>query len=103
MGNTFYWNNRKLGTICDDRFVTTRKKEHFYRKIGGFCFNKKMIYRFPVLEVNWIVVIYEAVKQKQELFKVSVEHLIDKGKIIKESEFEEQIALPLTDFDVHKK
>lgn len=99
-GDEIYWNQRKIGEIVLDRFTTHRKPEHFYRKVGGFCFNKELLPFLSLFGVNKIVVIYHG-KKYREIFVTSVEKLRLYGTEIKEPPFEEQIGLSTKDFDAH--
>lgn len=98
-GNTYYWMDRKLGIRSGDRFITHRKPQHYFRKGQGFCVNKHLAKRLKrSSKIKWFVVIYHG-KRGEKVYKKKTDN-IDLSQTVKEAEFETQVLIKETEFDV---
>ncbi len=100
-GKEFFWLKRKLGSLSSDRkrFITYRNQNHFFRKFQGFGFNYELINKLIALNVETIVLIYLKTNNKKSVFKASPKKIRESGIHIHESYFEEQIILPIVEFE----
>lgn len=100
IGNKFYWKENEIGILYGERFVTHRDKTTFFRKVGGFCFNRELVMSLP--KKTKIMVIYHG-DVGEEVFIVSRVNLIRKSKFYHETGYEPQLGLNIKDFDTHLK
>lgn len=100
-GREFYWGRRNIGKLSEDgkRFITTRTPEHLFRKMQAFCFNHELIIELIALNIPKIILIYKNSKGEEKVFITTPKEIRDKGTTIKESIFENQIAMPLGLFE----
>lgn len=98
-GNKYYWMDRKVGEIHEDRFIAHRNYTHWFKKGNGLCFNKDLLTRLKrSKKIKLLVVLYTKKDGNKLLFKKRING-IDMSQTVKFGEFERQVLIRKSQFD----
>lgn len=95
-GGKVFHRGKMVGKILNNRYLTPRKEEHFYKKLQSFGIAKDIIELLKEREVLLIHFQYHN-KEGRTTYKVSIEKFMDEGMEVHEKGYEKQIHLPLKD------
>lgn len=97
--NTVYCGDKVVGNIVNYRYITPRRKEHFYRKYGSFGIAKEILEALKehnVLNIHFIYSKKEDGVPTTVIYKVDLDRFMDEGKAVKEAGYERQVHLPVS-------
>lgn len=99
-GRKFKWGNRELGELSLDkkRFITHRKKGHFYKKQKSFNINAELINKYLIpINVEKVIIYYHKKNGGETCYVISPKRIKEIGILSKEGFFDLQYALPVKD------